>query len=406
MSVNFGQDGTFGGQIAAGGNTDANGIGNFKHSVPSGYLALCTSNLPDTALSPNQLEQGSDFNQVVYYNGNGSNGHSITGVGFKPDMVHIKARNQSSSHYNVDSIRGIGTGDSFKALAFNTSAQQYSALNDQLRTLDTDGFTLDDNTDNSWYVNRSSDTYAAWCWRVNGGTTSTNNDGTISSTVQVNNTVGMSMVLYTAPSGTFYFGHGLSQTPEFFMLKKLDGVGNWIIYHPARTPSVPNTKGLYGNSPTLPTTGSNWVQEVSATRIGITTGQLTGTGAYLAYVWHSVDGYCKVGQYEGNNSSSDNAFVYTGFTPNIIWIKNVDSGEDWVIRDLKHSGYYTYIGNPVVIGSSHSKNNPHTGGSSFSMDFLSNGFKIRGNNSDIGSSHTFSYIAWAGDQTIKFSNAR
>ena len=42
---NFGQDGTFTGGTTAGGNSDGNGIGNFKYSVPSGYLALCTSNL-------------------------------------------------------------------------------------------------------------------------------------------------------------------------------------------------------------------------------------------------------------------------------------------------------------------------------------------------------------------------
>ena len=42
---NFGQEGTFAGTQTAGGNSDSNGIGNFKHSVPSGYLALCTRNL-------------------------------------------------------------------------------------------------------------------------------------------------------------------------------------------------------------------------------------------------------------------------------------------------------------------------------------------------------------------------
>ena len=170
---------------------------------------------------------------------------------------------------------------------------------------------------------------------------------------------------------------------------------------------MPNTTGVYINSPSNFASGSNWIQEVSATRIGITTGQVTGTGEYLLYAWHSVDGYCKVGQYEGTGSPTSNAFIYTGFLPNIVWIKNVDSGHDWVIRDLKYSGYYTDLrGNPVTIGSSHSKNNPHTGGSAFTMDFCSNGFKIRGNDSDIGSAHTFMYIAWASDKTFKFGNAR
>ena len=42
---NFGQDGTFAGTKTAQGNTDANGIGNFYYSPPSGFVALCTSNL-------------------------------------------------------------------------------------------------------------------------------------------------------------------------------------------------------------------------------------------------------------------------------------------------------------------------------------------------------------------------
>ena len=42
---NFGQEGTFAGNITAGGNSDSNGVGNFKYSVPSGFKALCTKNL-------------------------------------------------------------------------------------------------------------------------------------------------------------------------------------------------------------------------------------------------------------------------------------------------------------------------------------------------------------------------
>ena len=45
LNYNFGQDGTFAGNVTAGGNSDGNGIGNFKYSVPSGFLALCTKNL-------------------------------------------------------------------------------------------------------------------------------------------------------------------------------------------------------------------------------------------------------------------------------------------------------------------------------------------------------------------------
>jgi len=45
VTWNFGQDGTFGGQETAGGNSDGNGVGNFKYSVPNGFLANCSKNL-------------------------------------------------------------------------------------------------------------------------------------------------------------------------------------------------------------------------------------------------------------------------------------------------------------------------------------------------------------------------
>jgi len=44
-SLNFGQEGTFGGTETAGGNSDSSGIGNFFYSVPSGFKALCTKNI-------------------------------------------------------------------------------------------------------------------------------------------------------------------------------------------------------------------------------------------------------------------------------------------------------------------------------------------------------------------------
>ena len=43
--VNFGQEGTFGGNKTAGGNSDASGIGNFFNTVPTSYLALCSKNV-------------------------------------------------------------------------------------------------------------------------------------------------------------------------------------------------------------------------------------------------------------------------------------------------------------------------------------------------------------------------
>ena len=126
---------------------------------------------------------------------------------------------------------------------------------------------------------------------------------------------------------------------------------------------------------------------------------------YLCYAFAPIEGYSKMGSYEGNNSSSDNAFVFTGFLPSFLLIKNADSTEDWTIRDIEHSGYYTDRANPIPIGVQPSTSTNATGGSAFNIDFVSNGFKVRGNNADVGASNTYVYLAFASNP-FKFNNAR
>ena len=72
---------------------------------------------------------------------------------------------------------------------------------------------------------------------------------------------------------------------------------------------------------------------------------------YFMYCWHSVEGFSKVGKYEGNGNTGDNQFVYTGFRPLFLLIKNIDSGHSWTLEDNLHGHYYSSdIGNPVSLG--------------------------------------------------------
>ena len=48
------------------------------------------------------------------------------------------------------------------------------------------------------------ETYVAWCWKANGGTTSSNTDGTITSTVQANTKAGFSMFNYSGTGNVQY----------------------------------------------------------------------------------------------------------------------------------------------------------------------------------------------------------
>ena len=156
--ANFGQDSSFAGNKTAQGNADGNGQGDFYYTPPSGYLALCSSNLTDTTLSPNQSEQADDYFNTVLYTGNATDDTAISGVGFQPDWVWLKARSFASGHALFDSTRGALQYMGSEA----TSAE--STLSGSLKSFDSDGFTLGTNNG----INRNATTFTSWNWKAGG----------------------------------------------------------------------------------------------------------------------------------------------------------------------------------------------------------------------------------------------
>jgi hypothetical protein len=125
------------------------------------------------------------------------------------------------------------------------------------------------------------------------------------------------------------------------------------------------------------------------------------TDTYIAYCFHSVEGYSKVGSYVGNNST-DGTFVFTGFRPAWVMIKCSSSSQggnaNWRMQDSQRLGY-----NPegkelyADLANAEASNN---------FDILSNGFKIRNNSTGYnGSGATYIYLAFA-EAPFKFANAR
>ena len=158
--VNFGQDGTFAGNETAQGNSDENGIGDFYYSPPSGHLALCSSNLPDTTLSPNQDTQADDHFNTILWTGTGT-GADAKSVGFQTDWLWAKDRQNANGHVLIDSSRGVT-----KYLSSNASTVDTTDSN-IVQSFDTDGFTTVGQG-----INYSSVNYVGWNWKA-GGTTPT-----------------------------------------------------------------------------------------------------------------------------------------------------------------------------------------------------------------------------------------
>jgi len=161
--ANFGQDSTFSGLISAGGNADANGIGDFAYAPPSGFLALCSANLPEPTISPNADTQADDHFNTVLFSGTGSSPLSVTGVGFQPDWLWLKRRDNATNGHHIlyDSIRG---GTNALRASSNTAESQFG---DMVITFASDGFSF---TGTDGLNNSSSYSNVAWNWLGNGTT--------------------------------------------------------------------------------------------------------------------------------------------------------------------------------------------------------------------------------------------
>jgi len=384
-TVNFGQDSTFAGATTAGGNSDANGYGDFKYAVPSGYLALNSANLPEPSITPLDDDLPEDYFNTVLYTGNGST-QSITGVGFQPNFSWFKSRTNAAHHVVHDSVRGAD-----QRLFTSLTNAEDAAFTGQ--SFDSDGFTATNTNE----LNANTQSYVMWNWLA-GGTAVSNTDGTITSSVSANTEAGFSIATYTEPSGSFSFGHGLGITPDMFIFKRRDGAENWIVWH--KHFGSPTTNGLYLDS-TLGqfTTGANWLTAIDSDTITITSGQVSGAGTKVCYAFKSIEGYSKIGTYTGNGSTTDGTFVYTGFRPAWVMVKKTNGAGNWVVTDNKRD--------PVnVIDALLSPDLPNVETDTDAEDFTSNGFKMRdAHNTRNASGGNYIYMAFA-EMPFKYANAR
>lgn len=391
---NFGQDSSFAGTKTAQGNTDGNGKGDFYYTPPSGYLACCTANLPDPSIDPAEDEEPEDhFNTVLFTGSSGT--PSITGVGFQPDFLWFKSRSNSQDHYLIDSARG---GNSLlKSNQTLAERTDYTWVN----SFDSDGFTYTDNLLSTGY------TYVAWNWKA-GGSASSNSNGSITSSVSANTEAGFSIVSYTgnATAGATV-GHGLNKTPDLYIVKSRSLTTAWVTYHKDAASSPEDGYLILNDDDAFYDTvvWNDTAPTSSVFSLGGTGYSSNNSGAtYIAYCFHSVDGYSKFGQYTSNNNP-DGPFVYTGFRPAWVMVKAASTGGsnyNWTIYDKKRSPI-----NPVSLQLEADQAADDESTRGVPIDFLSNGFKLRNSYSEAngGSAVTYIYLAFA-DQPFKYSNAR
>jgi len=327
----------------------------------------------------------------VYFNnklwtGNGNSSHAQTGVGFQPDLVWLKARSESEYHFLFDAIRGATKGISSDLTAAEAT---YS---DGLTAFASDGFTLGSSNG----INRSGTTYASWNWKANGAGSS-NTDGSITSTVSANTTAGFSISSYTGTGSSATIGHGLATPPKFTIIKKTSGTGDWSVQ--SSVIGLSNYLVLNSTNASAGTSGA-LISAVSSTTLTVDgNSDVNGSGStYIAYCFAEKTGYSKFGSYTGNGNA-DGTFVYTGFKPNWVMIKETSGVGGWRIFDNKRPGY----NEPYALLADNSDAETETGASRNKIDQLSNGFKLRFQYNDTNGAGG-SYIYMAFGQSLVGSN--
>jgi len=328
------------------------------------------------------IKKPSDYFNTKLYTGNGST-QSITGVGFQPNWIWLKNRDQIQSHGLFDSVRGAD-----KWLASNTSDAEtnygggYGVL-----SFDSDGFTVG----NGSAINGSGQKIVGWNWLAS-NTTASNTDGSIASTVSANTTSGFSIVSYTGTGSAGTVGHGLGAAPSVIWTKTLSNVEQWFCHW-----SVLGT-GNFMKLDQNVAAGTNatafpWNPQTDT--FGLSSDGATNTNGrtYIAYCFADVKGFSKFGSYVGNGST-DGTFVYTGFKPAFVIIKRTDSADWWGMFDNKRLGYNEL--NYILFA-----NENYAEDSTVPIDLLSNGFKIRNTNGGLNASGgSYIYMAFAEEPLV------
>ena len=319
--------------------------------------------------------------QTKTYTGNGST-NAITFDGsenMQPDWLWLKKRAATGHHFSFDSVRGVD-----KRILISDASTAESSPANYVSSFDTDGFTLGSDSD----VNGNSDTFVAWNWRA---PTSFSNDasatgvGTIDSSGKTGS--GLAIISYTGTGSAGTVAHGLGTTPSMvWIFNRTDG-GNGHVFHKA----LGSTQYLlHASSLAAQTYSPVGIGSLTSTTfsVGTVSGVNGSSKNYIAYVFADVKGYSKIDSYVGNGDA-DGPVVVTGFKPAWVVIKNMSSGQNWIMFDNKRPGFN-------VIDDILYPNQTDSEQTQDSLDFLSNGFKIRTTGNDRnGSGNTLTYAAFA-----------
>lgn len=241
--------------------------------------------------------------------------------------------------------------------------------------------------------------YTDYDWREDGGVINT--DGANPTIVRASQASGFSVLHYEGNGVNTTIGHGLSQAPEFFMVKRADG-DSWHVYHKSITPQKFLRLNASDAEDTRSTTFQDQFPTSSVVYLGTDGGVNLDNYDFFGLFWHSVDGFCKIGEYTGKGAT-DNEYIWTGFRPKFIIFKYSSHIGDWILLDTSRRPNGP-TGGSLVANNAYKEDGWYTN-SQVDFDFCSNGFKIRHTGSPGGdSARQVAYACWA-ENPFKISRA-
>ena len=304
-------------------------------------------------------------------------------IGFQPDWIWNKKRSGTGVHSIFDSVRGFGSSGK----VIYTNSGNVEATNALIKSVSSTGFTVTASSDDTG-------TMVDWCWKA--GTSFSNSSGSngadLASSGSYNRDAGFSIVTFTGnATADQQIYHGLNSVPKWMILKNRTNSNgeSWAVYHASMGNTYRlnlNTTGGKSNSDS-----AEFWADTTPTSTVLSIGrqdQVNGSGnTHVVYCFSEVKGYSKFSSYVGNGSS-DGTFVYTGFRPAWLLFKG-NNTSNWQLWDNKRDTI-----NPVEKALHPDITN--TASTDQDIDFLSNGFKIRGSVAHInGSGVDFYYAAFA-----------
>ena len=337
------------------------------------------------------INKPGDYFNTITYSGDGTSPKSITGFNFQPDLVWTKTRTYANNHTLFDNVRGAGSNKELSSNSASAEGGVATGTYGYLSSFDTDGFTATSGSSGINYFNSSGDTYVNWGWLAS-NTTASNTDGSITSTVSANTTSGFSIVKFTGTGANATVGHGLGAKPNVIILKSYENGQQWSSYWSV----LGATKYMRFNATNGESTASNrWNNTEPTTSVFTvsTDGEVNTNGEnQIAYCFAEKTGYSKIGSYVGNGSP-DGPFIYTGFKPAFVMIKNTSATGTWIMKDVKRNPFN--VAN-TALGANNNASEGDYNSSLNEIDILSNGFKLRDTYSDQNTSgNSYIYMAFA-----------